>query len=119
MKNNKPTSPKASANGRGGDGLLVQSPQHSETDPELSVEPQLKAFKTICEHISGDALSAIAVDDWPKSWVCKNCAWSRPSGKSKTRVWCNKWNRRFGANSDRWCYEEPLHLMERRRALKY
>lgn len=49
--NNKPTSPKASTDGRGGDGLLVQSPQQSETDPELSVDPQLRAFKTICENI--------------------------------------------------------------------
>lgn len=44
------TPPDASADGRGGDGFPSQSPQHS--DPELSAEPQLAAFKAIAEQFT-------------------------------------------------------------------
>lgn len=55
--------------------------------------------------------------DWPDEWVCQNCAWVKPCDVPRKGVYCRKWNRSVGANSDRMCFEEPLEMLRRREAL--
>lgn len=55
--------------------------------------------------------------DWPDEWVCQNCANVKPSDAPRKRVYCRKWQRGVGANSDRMCFEEPLDMAQRREAM--
>lgn len=55
--------------------------------------------------------------DWPDEWVCQNCAWVKPCDVPRKGVYCRKWNRSVGANSDRMCFEEPLEMKQRREAM--
>ena len=53
--------------------------------------------------------------DWPDEWVCQTCAWVAPCKSNRKRVYCRKWRRGVGANSDRACYEEPLEMLRKRK----
>ncbi len=63
------------------------------------------------------------VKDYPDEWVCKTCAWAKGSKKTlcavkrgQKKVWCVAAEIWTWHNSDRMCYEEPLEMLEKRKA---
>lgn len=63
------------------------------------------------------------VKDYPDEWVCGTCAWSKgskktlgPIRKGQKTIWCCAAERWVYFGSDRACYEEPLEMLEKRKA---